>query len=123
MATFHRVLASPKRVQGTVGIVNFINQPEHFLSVNRHVRSLYILPKKQLSTTSSCLKTWSKKLNRDAEIDNTEILVAGKNKKRAERLYVWGYAATGALGVNAYIIIIKLIYIKHVSFKVKSYLR
>ena len=61
MATFHRVLASPKRVQGTVGIVNFINQPEHFLSVNRHVRSLYILPKKQLSTTSSCLKTWSKK--------------------------------------------------------------
>ena len=39
-----------------------------------------------------------KKLMRQEQLKNQVFQYVGKNTKKADRVYVWGYAATGALG-------------------------
>ena len=47
------------------------------------------------------LRTYSnqaRKLAKEDEIKETVFQYVGRNAKRADRVYAWGYAATGALG-------------------------
>ena len=43
-------------------------------------------------------KSSSKKQKQREQIENTVFQYVGKHTKRASRVYVWGYAGTGALG-------------------------
>ncbi|KAI0207398.1 RCC1-like G exchanging factor-like protein [Lamellibrachia satsuma] len=44
-----------------------------------------------------------KKLMRQEQLKNQVFQYVGKNTKKADRVYVWGYAATGALGVKRFL--------------------
>lgn len=44
-----------------------------------------------------------KKLMKQEQLKNQVFQYVGKNAKKADRVYVWGYAATGALGVRRFL--------------------
>ena len=41
---------------------------------------------------------WEKGVRREKEREEIVFQYAGKHSQKSERLYVWGYAAVGALG-------------------------
>jgi len=66
-------------------------------------------PLLRLGTQAQCqisrrgAQSWVKKLRKEREIEETIFKHVGKHAKRADRLYVWGNAATGALGIKSFL--------------------
>ena len=56
---------------------------------------------KQVAITS-CVRlgsSWKRRVLRQEELKNVVFQYAGSNPRRAQRVYVWGCSATGALGL------------------------
>jgi alpha-tubulin suppressor-like RCC1 family protein len=54
-------------------------------------------------TTECCLRfgsSWKRRVLKQEELKNVVFQYAGNNARRADRVYVWGCSATGALGVK-----------------------
>ncbi|XP_070208524.1 RCC1-like G exchanging factor-like protein [Littorina saxatilis] len=48
-------------------------------------------------------KNWKKKIDKREDIKDTVVEYVGQNPRRADRVYAWGCATTGALGIASYL--------------------
>ncbi|XP_041361472.1 RCC1-like G exchanging factor-like protein [Gigantopelta aegis] len=65
--------------------------------------SRYLIPKSVISVSVRRGETWKQRVLKREKIKEQVTEYIGVNAQRAERVYVWGCAVTGALGIKSYL--------------------